>query len=213
MLALSDTGCGMDAQTQAHMFEPFFTTKGEGRGTGLGLATVYGIVRQSGGHVLVYSEVGKGSTFKIYLPRVRDVERAVEPKKEPEVPRGTETVLLVEDEAALRILIRQVLESKGYRVLEARHGPDALFVSERHKGPIDLLLTDVVMPEMSGRDLADRLAPFHREMRVLYMSGYADDAILHHGVLEADMGFIQKPFSRDALARKVREVLGQTARP
>ncbi len=209
LLAVSDTGCGMDAATQAHVFEPFFTTKGEGRGTGLGLATVYGIVKQSGGHICVYSEVGKGTSVKLYLPHVGQDVRVVEPKKEAEIPRGSETILLVEDEAALRMLVRELLESKGYRVIEARHGPDALFVCEQHKGPIHLLLTDVVMPEMNGRELAERLAPFHREMKVLYMSGYTDDAIVHHGVLDAGMGFLQKPFSRNTLARKVREVLGE----
>ena len=208
MLAVSDTGVGMDAETQAHIFEPFFTTKEVGKGTGLGLSTVYGIVKQSGGNVWVYSEPGHGSTFKVYFPRVgegaQEYRRGAEPE---EVLRGEETVLLAEDEETVRKLAREVLELYGYRVLEAAGGGAALLICERHAGPIQLLVTDVVMPEMGGRELAARLAPLRPEMRVLYMSGYTDSAIAHQGVLEDRADFIQKPFTPEALARKVREVL------
>jgi two-component system, cell cycle sensor histidine kinase and response regulator CckA len=213
MLAVSDTGIGMNATTQAHIFEPFFTTKEKGRGTGLGLATVYGIIKQSGGYIWVYSEPGLGATFKIYLPRVEPPSRQAGLGKEAESPaKGHETILLVEDEPALRAMVRSVLESKGYKVLEARHGEDALMVSELHQGPVDLLLTDVVMPGMSGRELAEHLVKVHRETKVLYMSGYTDDAIVHHGVLGSDMAFLQKPFNPDGVVRKVREVLDAAPR-
>ena len=208
MLAVSDTGTGMDAETQARIFEPFFTTKEVGKGTGLGLSTVYGIVKQSGGNVWVYSEPGHGSTFKVYFPRVgegaQEYRRGAEPE---EVLRGEETVLLAEDEETVRKLAREVLELYGYRVLEAAGGGDALLICERHAGPIQLLVTDVVMPEMGGRELAARLARLRPETRVLYMSGYTDSAIAHQGVLEDRADFIQKPFTPEALARKVREVL------
>jgi two-component system, cell cycle sensor histidine kinase and response regulator CckA len=214
MLAVSDTGIGMDAHTQARIFEPFFTTKEKGKGTGLGLATVYGIIKQSGGYVWVYSEPGRGATFKIYLPKVEPSASESGQGKAAESPaKGHETILLVEDEPALRAMVRSVLESKGYKVLEARHGEDALMVSELHRGPIDLLLTDVVMPGMSGRELAEHLVNAHNETKILYMSGYTDDAIVHHGVLASDMAFLQKPFSPDAVVRKVREVLDAAARP
>ena len=208
MLAVSDTGCGMDAETQAHIFEPFFTTKEKGKGTGLGLAMVYGIIKQSGGYIWCYSEVGQGTTFKIYLPRVAEVEEMkgkVGVWVAPE--RCTETVLVVEDEPEVRQLARRILAAQGYQVLEARHGEDALLVCEQHPGPIHLLLTDVVMPEMGGPELAERLAPFRREMKVLYMSGYTDDAVVHHGVLTSGAAYLQKPFTPEALARKVWEVL------
>ncbi len=208
MLAVSDTGCGMDAETQKHIFEPFFTTKEQGKGTGLGLATVYGIVKQSGGNIWVYSEPGRGTTFKIYLPRM---DEAVKMKGHSESPaataRGTETVLLVEDEDAVRTLVRGVLESSGYQVLEANGGTQALLISERYKKPIHLMLTDVVMSQMGGRELAEQLVGRHPETKVLYMSGYTDNAIVHHGVLDADTPFLQKPFAPDAVARKVREAL------
>jgi len=210
MIAVSDTGTGMSQETQSHMFEPFFTTKGKGKGTGLGLATVYGIVKQSGGFIWVYTEAGHGTAFKIYLPRV-----GLPPDPLPDTrPRaggitGTETVLLAEDEAAVRAVARQSLERHGYTVLEAESGEAALDLAQRYSGPIHLLLTDVVMPGMSGRALALRLAGLRPQMRTIYMSGYTDDAITRHGVLEPGVAYVQKPFSPDALARKVREKLDE----
>jgi PAS domain S-box-containing protein len=210
LLAVSDTGIGMDEATQAQIFEPFFTTKGPGKGTGLGLATVYGVVKQSEGHIAVYSEPGKGATFKIYLPQA---EEAASPGRSAsiavEIPQGKETILLAEDQDAVRGLVRLTLESCGYTVLEASNGEVALRLCEHFKGAIDLLVTDVVMPGLSGRRLASHLAVLHPNMRVLFMSGYADDAIVRHGVLEAGMPFLQKPFTPMMLARKVREVLDQ----
>jgi len=209
-LAVSDTGCGMDEATKAHLFEPFFTTKGVGKGTGLGLATVYGIVKQASGCIYIYSEPGRGATFKIYLPRI---EEAVPAKHaQAGVTRssvGTETILLVEDEDAVRALTRHVLQKSGYKVLEARHGGEALRLCGRHREPIHLLLTDVVMPEMGGRELADCLISLRPEMKVLYLSGYTDDAVVRHGILTAESAFLQKPFSVETLTRKVREVLDQ----
>jgi PAS domain S-box-containing protein len=206
MLAVSDTGVGMDAATQARMFEPFFTTKGPGKGTGLGLATVYGIVKQSGGHVRVYSEPGVGTAFRIYLPRT-DAALEEEASAGATLPRGQETVLLVEDDEEVRRFAREVLERLGYTVLEATGANDAVGISERHLGVINVLLTDVVMPQMSGRELAEAIAPARPETRILFMSGYTDDAIVRHGVLEAGIKFLEKPFSPQALAVKVREVL------
>ena len=208
MFAVSDTGHGMSEQTQAHLFEPFFTTKEAGKGTGLGLATVYGIVKQSSGTIWVYSEPGHGTTFKIYLPRVEGVaEPLVTARSSVQPPTGTETVLLVEDHDGLRALVRKVLGRYGYTVLEAANGDEALQICERHQGAIHLLLTDVVMPGMSGPGLADRLAPLHPAMKALYTSGYTDDAIVRHGVLAAGTAFLQKPYTIEALARKVRDVL------
>ncbi len=207
-LAVSDTGCGMDEATQSRIFEPFFTTKEHGQGTGLGLATVYGIVKQSSGFIWVYSELGHGTTFKIYLPRVVAPADSVPPATHwSELPQGMETVLLVEDEPEVRWLVRDMLQRLGYTVLEARHGIEVQVLSIQHQGPIHLLITDVVMPQMSGREIAERLTTEHPETKVLYMSGYTDDAIVRHGVLAADIAFLQKPFTPEALARKVREVL------
>jgi PAS domain S-box-containing protein len=208
MLAFSDNGVGMDAQTQARIFEPFFTTKEMGKGTGLGLATVYGIVKQSGGYIGVSSELGKGTTFKIYLPRTEGkVEELALPRVGIGARKGTETVLLVEDEAAVRALVRTVLREKGYSILEASRGEDALHLSEYYRGHIDLLLTDVVMPQMSGFELARRLSSPRPHMKVLYMSGYADNAFWSDSMLDSGMAFLQKPFTSEALAAKVREVL------
>lgn len=208
LLAVSDTGIGMDAQTKARIFEPFFTTKGPGKGTGLGLAVVHGIVTQSGGHLGVYSEVGRGTAFKIYLPAVK--ERLSADKSYPRLrtmPRGTETVLLVEDEDAVRALARHVLRSCGYTVLEAVDGEEAVRVAGEHPGSIDVLVSDVVMPHLGGRELAERLSAMKPGLKVLFLSGYTDDAIVRHGVLEANYAYLQKPFSPTALAHKVREAL------
>jgi two-component system, cell cycle sensor histidine kinase and response regulator CckA len=208
MLAVSDTGHGMDEDTRARVFEPFFTTKAKGKGTGLGLAVVYGIIKQSGGSISVYSERGLGTTFKAYLPRVEAAcERPEAITGNKRSRRGTETVLLVEDEAAVRSLLRDILESNGYVVLEASRAAEALEASRQHGGPIQLLLTDVVMPDISGRKLADRLQTSRPEAKVLYMSGYTDTAIVQHGLLEPGVAFLQKPFTPEALSRKVREVL------
>jgi PAS domain S-box-containing protein len=209
MIAMSDTGIGMDAETQAHIFEPFFTTKEQGKGTGLGLATVYGIVKQSGGSIRVYSEPGRGTTFKVYLPQIDQSVQVIAPTNAPAdaLSRGSETILLAEDEEALRSLVRGVLESTGYQVLETKGANDALEVGERHRKHIHLLLTDVVMPQMSGAELVKHLVRLHPETKVLYMSGYADHAVVHHGVLDPSTAFLQKPFTPDALALKVREVL------
>jgi signal transduction histidine kinase/FixJ family two-component response regulator len=214
-LAVSDTGIGMDAETQARIFEPFFTTKEAGKGTGLGLSTVYGIVKQSGGNIWVYSEVGGGTTFKICFPRVDKgtqlYEQPINARKES--LQGRETVLLAEDEEMLRNLICQVLTDNGYQVLEAANGAAALSVCEHYQEPIHLLITDVIMPGMSGRVLADRLGQLRSEMKILYMSGYTDDAIIHHGILDSEIPFLQKPFTPVDLTRKMRELLDAPTLP
>jgi len=213
MLAVSDTGHGMDAEVLGHMFEPFYTTKAPGLGTGLGLATVYGIVRQLGGQVMVYSEVERGTSFKIYLPRLEaaadqlQVAAAAGPP-----PGGTETVLLVEDEPALRVLVEEILTKGGYHVLQNEKPEAALALAASHGGAIDLVLTDVIMPNMSGRQMADALRLGRPGIRVLFMSGYTDDAISHHGILEPGTHFLEKPFTADGLLRKIREVLEAEAR-
>ena len=210
MLAVSDTGCGMDAETIAHMFEPFFTTKEIGKGTGLGLSTVYGIVKQSDGYIWVYSEPDHGTTFKIYLPRVDAADEQKPMALAVDLPKGGhETILVVEDEVSVRTLVTTVLDRQGYVVLKAPEGVQALEVSRQHQGPIHLLLTDTVMPEMGGgSELAAQLASLRPDTKLLFMSGYTDDAIVRHGVLSEGTAFLQKPFTPDALIRKVREILG-----
>jgi CheY-like chemotaxis protein len=221
MLAISDTGIGMDVDTQSRMFEPFFTTKGA-KGTGLGLSTVYGIVKQSGGYIFVESQPRHGTTFRAYFPRVDAREEAATnqyPLGLPRPERGQETILLVEDEVNLRRLARQYLETQGYKILEAEDGAVALQIVSGHQGTIDLLLTDVIMPGMNGRQLARQIAAQIPDVRVLYMSGYAENAIAHNGMLDAGINLLQKPFSLPALKDKVREVLdsepipGQSGQP
>jgi PAS domain S-box-containing protein len=208
MLAVSDTGSGMDAHTRAHIFEPFFTTKEKGKGTGLGLATVYGIIKQSGGNVWVYSEPGLGTNFKIYLPRVVASVGPPPPKLiRASQPQGSETILLVEDEEGIRSLVLGILRARGYTVLEADRPHEALKISKKFEGPIHLLFTDVVMPQMSGREVAAQISAARPNTKVLYMSGYTDHAIAHHGVLNPGVPFLQKPFTPEALTQKVREVL------
>jgi PAS domain S-box-containing protein len=208
MLSVSDTGCGMDKETLSRVFEPFFTTKEKGKGTGLGLSTVYGIVKQSGGYVFAQSELGHGTTFRIYLPRVEEAAQPADTVKPCEsITHGTETVLLVEDEESVRQLVRETLESRGYKVIEAENGEVALKISATCQEPIHLLITDVVMPGISGRELAKQLSKTHPHTRILFLSGYTEDAIVHQGVLEPGTAFLQKPFTLQNLSRKVREVL------
>ncbi len=208
VLAVSDTGTGMDAETQQHIFEPFFTTKELGRGTGLGLSMVYGIVQQSGGSVRVYSEPGCGATFRILLPEAKEDADSHKPQESPErMQPGSETVLIAEDEDMVRTLTRRILESHGYRVLEARNGKEALEIAERHVGPLHLLLTDVVMPKMSGKELAQHLLESRPETKVLYMSGYSENLVSHQGILDAGVALIEKPFAEESLLQRVRAIL------
>ena len=208
VLAVSDTGTGMSEETRERIFDPFFTTKEKGKGTGLGLSTVYGIVKQSGGNIWVYSEEGHGTTFKVYLPQLKNTSQQAEaPAAEAAIPNGSETILLLEDEDVVRGLARQILEHAGYNVVAASRGEEALRFCNEKSQQVDLLLTDVVMPETSGKEIADRLSQMRPGLRVLFMSGYTDEAIVHHGVLDSNVEFIQKPFTPAALAKKVREVL------
>ena len=208
MLAMSDSGSGMDAETKSRIFEPFFTTKELGKGTGLGLATVYGIVKQSGGNIWIYSEPGQGTTFKIYLPRVVGDVESIKSEALPALHLpGSETILVVEDNDNLREVICKTLGKQGYVVLEAANGKDALQIFDNRTWPIDLLLVDVVLPQMSGAEVVKRLQEFDPNLKVLYMSGYTNNAIVHHGVLDTDVAFLQKPFKGTALLLKIRDVL------
>lgn len=209
MLTVSDTGCGMDAETQSRIFEPFFTTKEKGRGTGLGLATVYGIVKQSGGYIWAYSEPGHGTTFKIYIPLATAQTQGdvVVPQATERPGRGSETVLVVEDDDDLRELTCEFLQASGYTVIQAAGPSEALSTATQHQGAIDLLLSDVIMPGMSARELATQLSAAQPKIKVLYISGYPDDAIVRHGILEREQAFLQKPFTRHALTSKIRDVL------
>jgi CheY-like chemotaxis protein len=209
MLAVSDTGMGMTEDVSRHLFEPFFTTKPPGRGTGLGLATCYGIVKQNGGHIWVYSEYGRGSTFKIFLPRTGEPAASDTPvDQQAGSVAGHETVLVVEDEPMVRAISVESLEMLGYRVLQASNGEEALEVARAHAGTIDLVVSDVVMPVMGGPALVQRLRIERPNIKVLFVSGYTDDAIVRQGVLEPGVEFLQKPFALAALARRLREILG-----
>ncbi len=207
-LSVSDTGAGMSGEVKERVFEPFFTTKEKDKGTGLGLSTVYGIVKQSGGDIWIYSELGRGTTFKIYLPRVDEtVDELCDKEEVKEASQGVETILVVEDDEGVRKLVVQALKRKGYSVLATNQPGEALSLCKQRKEPVHLLLTDVVMPHMSGHQLVEGLKKVRNDFKVLYMSGYTDNTIVHHGVLEKGVNFIQKPFTIDGLSRKVREVL------
>jgi two-component system cell cycle sensor histidine kinase/response regulator CckA len=211
MLAVTDTGSGMTKEVQQRLFEPFYTTKGPGKGTGLGLATVHGIVKQSGGDVYVYSELDHGTTFKVYFPRLTKTEPVPTPAENRAItPSGSETVLLAEDDEAIRTLGARVLGSLGYNVLVARTGGEALRIVAEYAGPIDLIATDVVMPEMNGSQLVERVLEARPDIRVLFMSGYTDDEVMRRGVIDGQTAFLQKPFTPDLLAHKVRQVLDVT---
>jgi CheY-like chemotaxis protein len=210
MLSISDTGIGMPPEIRERIFEPFFTTKEKDKGTGLGLSTVYGIVKQSEGSVWVYSEPGKGTAFKIYLPRIKEeVESIGVEDTLQKSPQGSETILVVEDEEVVRRVVCTILQKNGYHILEATNGKEALCLAQERNGkPIHLMLTDVVMPGMDGPELAKNLSSLYPETKVIYMSGYTNNAIIHHEILKPGIPYLQKPFTSDALSRKVREVLG-----
>ncbi|MFY9647888.1 MAG: ATP-binding protein, partial [Terriglobales bacterium] len=207
-LSVSDTGIGMDKETQSRMFEPFFTTKDVGKGTGLGLATVYGIVKQSGGHIRVESEIGKGSAFKVFMPQAREMLEPIQPLSTKPFLSGTGTILLVEDEVSLRQLSHQLLESMGYKVMKAANGVEAIRIARQCLIPIHLLITDVVMPGMNGRELAELLCATRPQMKVLYVSGHTDDMLVQYAIFKPGASFLQKPFSREDLARKIQQILG-----
>jgi two-component system, cell cycle sensor histidine kinase and response regulator CckA len=208
VLTVSDTGQGMDAETQSRIFEPFFTTKEKGKGTGLGLSTVYGIVKQSGGYIFADSGAGRGTRFRIYLPRVDDPTESTGTQHAAQLPGGgSETILLVEDEESVRQLVRDTLEARGYKVIEAENGEAGLRASGAYAGTIDMIITDVVMPGISGRELAQRVTEARPDTKVLYLSGYTEEAIAHEGALDPGTAFLQKPFTLQVLSRKVREVL------
>jgi CheY-like chemotaxis protein len=211
MLSVADTGTGISEDVQEHMFEPFFTTKELGKGTGLGLSTVDGIVKQSGGYLWVHSELGQGTCISIHLPREKGANEPALSAQAEQAQQGTETLLVVEDEEALRESIRDFLGSLGYTVLAAQSGQQALSIASEHHGPIDLLVTDVVMPKMSGGELSQMLTRLRPGLKTIFMSGYTDDAVVRHGVGEAGVAFLQKPFSLSTLARKVRNVIGLSA--
>jgi len=210
-LSVTDAGCGMSEEVQERIFEPFFTTKEKGKGTGLGLATVHGIVRQSGGYILVDSEVGVGTTFEIYLPLIGTAAETGPESREAAPTRGWETVLLVEDQAAVRQLTEEMLRTNGYQVLSANSGADAIARAGAHRGTIHLLITDVILPQMNGRALADALKRDRPQMKVLYISGYSDEVVARRGVLEKGLSYLAKPYTGEALAAKVRETLGDAA--
>ncbi|MCM2316258.1 MAG: ATP-binding protein, partial [Thermoanaerobaculia bacterium] len=209
LLAVSDTGCGMDEPTQARVFEPFFTTKESGKGTGLGLATVFGIVKQSGGHIWVYSEPDHGTTFRIYLPVAGASIRPRKAALEEQELVGKETILVVEDDDTVREIMIDGLEGYGYQVLEAREGGEAIAIAETHSGTIDVLMTDAVMPGLPGRAVAERVAALRPGIRILFVSGYTEDVVVRHGLLDAKVAFLQKPFMAATLARKIRDLLAE----
>jgi CheY-like chemotaxis protein len=212
MLAVADCGHGMTPEVITRIFEPFYTTKERGKGTGLGLGTVHGIVKQSGGSVYVYSEPGQGTTFKIYLPRLEEIAGTAAAKLSPEeIPGGTETILIAEDEGALRNIVSKILRGLGYTVLTAVDGGDALRVAAEHEGPIHLLLTDVIMPGIGGRELSDRVVQLRPALRVLYLSGYTDDSVIAQGARSNQIAFLQKPIASAELAKKVRGVLDESS--